>query len=92
MGFLVLVRREGGRWRADVYSRLGGGRARRVAEVVGSLACVRLVVVAGAPLLGKPEGLRLFLDFLSANRCRIVEPASVAHRLLAADQPADANP
>lgn len=89
---IVLLHRHGDRWRADVYERTDEGRVRKAAEVVGSFDCVQLVAREGARLLSQPDGRALFVDFLSANRCRVIGPAAaVSHRQLAAKQPANAH-
>lgn len=71
MGSLVVISRQGDRWRADVYSRRMGPGARLVAEVIGSEECVQRVAREAIPILRKPDGLLLLAEFLSANRCRV---------------------
>lgn len=85
---LVLLSRKGDRWQADVFERHGAG-ARRVAEVVGSLSCVEKIATEAAPLLAQEGGRSLFVDFLSANRCRIIGPTSARSGPVAGDQPPD---
>jgi hypothetical protein len=91
-GGLVLMTRRGEKWQAEIFIRREGGGARRAAEVTGSLGCVELIAREGAALLTQDGGEELFLDFLRANRCRVIGPAStVAHGELAANQPSNAN-
>lgn len=90
-GGLVLIRRDGGRWRADVFVRRASGGTRLAAQVRGSLACVQLIATKGAPLLEQPNGQDLFVEFLSNNRCRITGPVAARAAPFPADQPPDAD-
>jgi hypothetical protein len=71
MGAVVVVSRDGQRWRADVFSRRTEDRGRLVAEVVGSESCVLRVAREAPGLLREPDGEALLVEFLSANRCRV---------------------
>ncbi len=90
-GELVLIRRDGDRWLADVFVRRARGGVRLAAQVRGSLACAQLVAREGAALLSLTGGAELFVDFLSKNRCRVVGPVFARPTPFPADQPANAN-
>lgn len=90
-GELVLIRRDGDRWRADVFVRRARGGIRLAAQVRGSLACAHLVAREGARLLSLVGGAELFVDFLSKNRCRVIGLASARPSPFAANQPPDAD-
>lgn len=89
-GGLVLITRHGERWRADVFMRQEGG-ARHAAEVVGSLGCIREVAEKAPPIFDQPNGEELFVEFLGANRCRLLGPAGARPPPLSAEDPTDAD-
>lgn len=70
----VMLRREGARWRADVYLSRPGRQPRHVAEIIGSLACVERIARAAPALVSAANGDELLVEFLRANRLRIIGP------------------
>ena len=79
----VLLRRLGARWRADVYLSRPGKRPRLVAEITGSLGCVQKVAREAPALVAQPNGDELLVDFLCANRLRMLGPRRLLSRGLA---------
>jgi hypothetical protein len=89
MQHLVLVRRAGERWRADIYRQLAGSRE-RLLDVTGDYACVAKVAQEAPALLaaGDLGAVYLLLEALGCRR-RPRLATGKPHGLLASKQPAD---
>lgn len=83
----VLIEPSGERWRARVFVRRPLGGVRLAAEVTGSRGCVERIARSALSLLAGPDGEDLFVDFLGANRCRILGPAPTRGRPVPVQQP-----
>jgi hypothetical protein len=70
MSAVVVVRREGEKWRAGLYDIRRGVPRRLVADVRGSWALVQRFVEKG-PTLYQEGGEELLVHFLRDNRCAV---------------------